>query len=64
MRLGSEDDKGDVLVIKSGTDFRDLSEINIELRDAPPGSVRKKFITSIKGAWFPDILVGEELTHA
>ena len=50
MRLGSEDDKGDVLVIKSGTDFRDLSEINIELRDAPPGSVRKKFITSIKGA--------------
>lgn len=63
MRLGSEDDKGDVLVIKSGTDFRDLSEINIELRDAPLGSVRKKFIASIKGVWFPDILVGEELIY-
>jgi 5'-nucleotidase len=49
--LGSEEDRGDILVIKSGTDFRDLSEINLELEDAPPGDnvVRKKLIKGITG---------------
>lgn len=47
--LGAEEDDGDVLVVKSGTDFRDLSEIILELEDTPEGSIRKKLIRSIKG---------------
>lgn len=47
--LGAEEDKGDVLIVKSGTDFRDLSELVIELRETPPGSVRKRIVGSIKG---------------
>ncbi|KAJ7074326.1 Metallo-dependent phosphatase-like protein [Mycena amicta] len=47
--LGGEADNGDVLVCKSGTDFRDLSEIHLELEDTPPGSVRRKVIKSING---------------
>ncbi|KAI0362720.1 Metallo-dependent phosphatase [Trametes cingulata] len=47
--LGAEQDHGDVLVVKSGTDFRDLSEITLELADTPEGSVRKKVIKAIRG---------------
>jgi 5'-nucleotidase len=50
--LGSEGDKGDVLVIKSGTDFRELTSIDLELEDVPvtaDGAVRRKLIKSIKG---------------
>ena len=50
--LGSEGDEGDVLVIKSGTDFRDLTSIEVELEDVPEtidGAVRRKLIKSIKG---------------
>jgi len=50
--LGSEGDKGDVLVIKSGTDFRDLTSIDLELEDVPEttgGAVRRKLIKSIIG---------------
>ena len=47
--LGAEQDEGDVLVAKSGTDFRDLSEIILELVDAPARSVRRKVIKSLKG---------------
>ncbi|KAF7322681.1 25S rRNA adenine-N(1) methyltransferase [Mycena chlorophos] len=47
--LGAEGDEGDVLVCKSGTDFRDLSELQLELEDTPSGSVRRKVITAIKG---------------
>jgi hypothetical protein len=47
--LGAENDHGDVLVVKSGTDFRDLSEFTLELEDAPPGSVRRKVIKNING---------------
>ncbi|KAI0747874.1 Metallo-dependent phosphatase [Daedaleopsis nitida] len=47
--LGAEQDKGDVLVIKSGTDFRDLSEFTLELADTSEGSVRRKVIRTIKG---------------
>lgn len=47
--LGAEDDEGDVLVVKSGTDFRDLSEITVELESTPPGSVRTKVIRAISG---------------
>ncbi|OSD02817.1 Metallo-dependent phosphatase [Trametes coccinea BRFM310] len=47
--LGAEEDHGDVLVIKSGTDFRDLSEVTLELADTPPGSVRRKVIKEIRG---------------
>jgi 5'-nucleotidase len=39
----------DVLVIKSGSDFKDISDITLTLQDTPPGSVRKKVITKIKG---------------
>ncbi|KAI0078996.1 Metallo-dependent phosphatase [Panus rudis PR-1116 ss-1] len=47
--LGAEHDEGDVLIVKSGTDFRDLSEFTIELEDTPEGSVRRKLIKSIRG---------------
>ena len=47
--LGAEQDNGDVLVVKSGTDFRDLSELTLELADTPEGSVRKKVIRAIRG---------------
>ncbi|KDQ60604.1 hypothetical protein JAAARDRAFT_708193 [Jaapia argillacea MUCL 33604] len=47
--LGAEEDQGDVIVVKSGTDFRDLSEISIELIDTPPGSIRRKVIKHIVG---------------
>ena len=48
--LGAEDDKGDVLIIKSGTDFRDLSEFTLDLEDTAQGSVRTKLIKGIRGA--------------
>ncbi|KZT65477.1 Metallo-dependent phosphatase [Daedalea quercina L-15889] len=47
--LGAEQDKGDVLIVKSGTDFRDLSEFTLDLADTPPGSVRRKVIKEIRG---------------
>ena len=47
--LGAEEDHGDVLVVKSGTDFRDLSEFTLELEDTPSGSVRRKLIKKIDG---------------
>jgi len=47
--LGAEDDHGDVLVLKSGTDFRDLSEITLEIGATSPGSVRAKVIRRITG---------------
>ncbi|ELU40365.1 flagellar associated protein [Rhizoctonia solani AG-1 IA] len=37
--LGSEEDDG---VLWSGTDFRDLSELTLELEDTPEGSIRRK----------------------
>ncbi|KAI0031814.1 Metallo-dependent phosphatase [Vararia minispora EC-137] len=47
--LGAEEDSGDVMIVKSGTDFRDLSEFILELEDAPEGSVRRKVIRRITG---------------
>ena len=47
--LGAEEDKGDVMVVKSGTDFRDLSEILLELKDTSEGCIRKKLISRITG---------------
>jgi hypothetical protein len=47
--LGGEGDKGDVLVIKSGTDFRDLSEIALKLEEAPTKSVRRRIIKNLTG---------------
>ena len=47
--LGSETDLGDVLVIKSGTDFRDLSEVILDLEPTREGSVRRFIIKSITG---------------
>ncbi|GLB35152.1 putative 5'-nucleotidase family protein [Lyophyllum shimeji] len=47
--LGAEEDHGDVLVVKSGTDFRDLSELSIELGNTPAGSTRNKVIKRITG---------------
>jgi hypothetical protein len=49
--LGAEDDEGDVLVLKSGCDFRDLSEITLELESTAAGNVRKKVIKSITGLY-------------
>lgn len=47
--IGSEGDHGDILVVKSGTDFRELSELTLELEYTPPGSVRKKVIKAVHG---------------
>lgn len=43
------DDRGDVLVVKSGVDYQDLSEIILTLKDTPAGSVRKKIIQDMTG---------------
>ncbi|KAH7927752.1 Metallo-dependent phosphatase [Leucogyrophana mollusca] len=64
--LGAENDHGDVLVVKSGTDFRDLSEITLELEDTPDGSVRRKVIKDIRGkrhSTKPDSPSSEKLTQ-
>ncbi|KAJ7270316.1 Metallo-dependent phosphatase [Mycena rebaudengoi] len=45
----AKDDQGDVLVVKSGTDFQDISEVILTLKDAPAGSVRTKLIQKIEG---------------
>ncbi|KZS99021.1 Metallo-dependent phosphatase [Sistotremastrum niveocremeum HHB9708] len=61
--LGAEADDG-VLVIKSGTDFRDLSVMNIELVQTAPGSVRSFVIQAIKGERIvctPEVKSSEEL---
>ena len=47
--LGAEEDEGDVLIIKSGNDFRDLTEFTLELEPTSPGSVRTHVITAING---------------
>ncbi|KAF9459374.1 Metallo-dependent phosphatase-like protein [Collybia nuda] len=47
--LGAENDHGDILIVKSGTDFRDLSALTLDLYDAPSGSIRKKLIKRITG---------------
>lgn len=36
-------------LIKSGTDFRDLSSASLELTDTPPKSVRRKLVSSLTG---------------
>lgn len=46
----AKDDQGDVLVVKSGTDFQDISEVILTLKDAPAGSIRIKLIQEIRGA--------------
>lgn len=51
--LGAEHDEGDILIVKSGTDFRDLSEFTLTLEDTPPGSVRRKVIKEIRGTYVP-----------
>lgn len=47
--LGAEGDEGDILVVKSGSDFKDLSELQVTLRDTAEGSVRRKVISEIRG---------------
>ncbi|TFY65463.1 hypothetical protein EVG20_g5580 [Dentipellis fragilis] len=47
--LGAEQDVGDVVIVKSGTDFRDLSEIVLGIEDTAAGSVRTKVIKRITG---------------
>lgn len=43
---GTEKDTN-AMVIKSGTDFRDLSELHLELSDSDPTRVRRRTITSL-----------------
>ncbi|WVW79106.1 hypothetical protein I302_101071 [Kwoniella bestiolae CBS 10118] len=45
---GTTEDKG-VRLIKSGTDFRDLTSALLELTPTKPGSIRKHLIISLKG---------------
>ncbi|KAJ9115326.1 hypothetical protein QFC24_007035 [Naganishia onofrii] len=45
---GTEGDQG-VYLIKSGTDFRDLSEAMLELAEQPAGSIRRRVIKSLTG---------------
>lgn len=43
-------EKGDdgLLIVKSGSDFYDLSEVRIEVEDAPEGLARKKIVKSLQ----------------
>ncbi|TFL07384.1 Metallo-dependent phosphatase [Pterulicium gracile] len=47
--LGAESGSDDILLAKSGTDFRDLSNIELELSASPSGSIRRQTVTNIKG---------------
>ncbi|KAF8630348.1 hypothetical protein AX15_002916 [Amanita polypyramis BW_CC] len=47
--LGAENDAGDTLIVKSGYDFRDLSELTILLEATPTGCVRRHVIKRITG---------------
>lgn len=47
--LGAELDLGDILVVKSGSDFRDFSELKLVLQRTPQGSVRNQVIREIAG---------------
>lgn len=47
--LGAELDLGDILVVKSGSDFRDFSELKLVLQRTPQGSVRNQVICEIAG---------------
>ena len=49
--LGAEDDEGDVLVLKSGCDFKDCSEIILELETTAAGNIRRKVIKSVTGTY-------------
>jgi hypothetical protein len=40
-----------VLIVKSGTDFRELSEVTLELKDAVEGSIRRKIINKVSGTF-------------
>jgi 5'-nucleotidase len=55
---GAENDQGDVLILKSGHDFRDLSELTMELESTPNGSVRRKVIKSLTGLSRQSLLTG------
>ncbi|KAG6333825.1 hypothetical protein ID866_5257 [Astraeus odoratus] len=46
---GSDVDHSDILLVKSGTDFRELSELTLELEDTPEGSIRRKVIKAVHG---------------
>lgn len=47
---GRENEGDDVLIVKSGTNFYDLSELNLILEDSTDeGSVRRKVIRGISG---------------
>ncbi|KAF9070381.1 Metallo-dependent phosphatase-like protein [Rhodocollybia butyracea] len=47
--LGAEQDHGDILVVKSGTDFRDLSDFTLTLVSTPEGSIRRKVVAAMTG---------------
>ncbi|KAL0567578.1 hypothetical protein V5O48_014416 [Marasmius crinis-equi] len=64
--LGAEADQGDILVVKSGMDFRFLSEFTLDFVSTPEGSIRKKVIKSISGRRHtikPDMPSSEELSQ-
>lgn len=56
--LGAEQDMGDVLILKSGCDFRELSELVLELEDTSEGNLRRKIIKNVTGEpWFSFVRV-------
>ncbi|TFK74392.1 Metallo-dependent phosphatase [Pluteus cervinus] len=57
---GTETDRGNTLIVKSGADFEELSEMTLTLKDTPPGSIRTKIIESIEGirhVFTPDLAI-------
>jgi len=46
---GGEEDDGSILLFKSGYDFRELSELQLELVETPKGSVRNVVISKVTG---------------
>ncbi|KAF7973051.1 hypothetical protein HWV62_16344 [Athelia sp. TMB] len=51
-KSGRENEGEDVLIVKSGTNFYDLSELRLDLEDTPEGSLRRKVIKGISGEHF------------
>lgn len=47
--LPGQDKDKDCMLVKSGTDFHDLSEISLEISDAKEGAVRRRRIVGAKG---------------
>ncbi|KAF8666177.1 Metallo-dependent phosphatase [Rhizoctonia solani] len=52
----------DTLIVKSGTNFQDLSEVMIQVEERPNGTERKYVVTSVKGEYSVSLSKGDSHT--